>query len=311
MQDTDNNRYGELVDVGPSYVSIGIQDSVLAYTPAATQYLAPSGEFKYDPKQDVSYGNYDGVPMFAYVNEGPGEVTVSISGVPEKRAAELTGKPYDETKGTLLDTGSASNAPWCALAAQIPFGDEDGNYKLVQFLKGKFTLGAISAKSRGEKTDPQGRDLVFHPVRTAYQWTMPDGTAKGLKAITADTTDPAFTVTPANWFAQVQTPLTIGSPSALALSSSNPADDASGVLATAHPTLTFSNKIDEDNILLIKQSDNSIVSITKSYDSTGKILTITPATNLTSVAIYQIVVAGVKDIYGQSLAPSVINFTVA
>ena len=315
MATTGNEIYGEIIDIGASYVSIGVQDSPSAYTPAATQYLAPSGEYKYDPKQDVSYSSYDGITMFAYVNEGPGEATVTISGVPEKLAAQLTGKPYDTTKGILLDTGDASNAPWCALSTQTFFGDVGTNYRMMQFLKGKFTLGAITAKSRGEKTEPQSRELVFHPVRTQYQWNVPDVnnpgqfTNKGLKGISADTTDASFTITPAQWFAQVQTPNAITPAAALAVIPL-PANNAAGVAASVKPTLTFNNPIvDYSGITLIKATDNSIVAAPVTIDATKKIVTVSPSTNLTATTVYLLVISSVDDIFGQTLASTVIKFT--
>jgi hypothetical protein len=317
MATTDNEVYGEIVDIGASYVSIGIQDSPSAYAPTATQYLAPSGEYKYDPKQDVTYSSYDGVAMFAHINEAPGEATITVSGVPEKLAAQLTGKPYDTTKGLLLDTGDPSGAPWCALSTQTFFGDVGTNYRLMQFLKGKFTLGAISAKSRGEKTDPKSRELIFHPVRTQYQWTVPDvynpgqTVSKGLKAISADTTDAAFTVTPAQWFAQVQTPTAVTPATAISVTAL-PSNNATAVAVTAKPTLTFNNAlVDYNGITLIKSTDNSIVSAPVTIDTAKKIVTVSPSASLTAATVYLLIVSGAVDIYGQTLATTVIKFTTA
>lgn len=95
------------------------------------------------------------------------------------------------------------------------------------------------------------------------------------------------------------------------LSSSAPANNATGVLATAHPALTFNNAIASKDVLLIKIDSNSIVMVAKSWAAAGKQLTLTPSANLTSGDVYRVVLAGVKDIYGQSLAASVIKFAVA
>jgi methionine-rich copper-binding protein CopC len=311
MSTTGNEVYGEIMDVGQSYVAIGVVDSATAYTPASTQYLAPTGVYAYDPKQTYTPSAYDGRITFMYGNEEGGENKLTVSGVPEKLAAQLLGKPYDSTKGIMLDTGDISNAPWCAVSSQLPFGDTGGNFKLIQFLKGKFALSAINAESRGIKTTPKSRDLTFYPVVTQYQWTMPDTTVKGLKGMTADTTDSAFTVTPAQWFAQIQTPSVTNPASAIALSSSVPANNATGIAATAKPTLTFNNALAVyAGISLIKVSDGSVTPMTLSIDTTGKIVTITPTSNLSSGSVvYEIVVAGVKDIYNQTLATSLVKFT--
>lgn len=100
-------------------------------------------------------------------------------------------------------------------------------------------------------------------------------------------------------------------PNPLALSSSDPADSDTGVLATVTPTLTFNNAIDSSAISLIKAADGSIVSATVTWDATKKIATLTPASSLAAGGVYHIIAAGVKDIYGQTLATTVIVFTVA
>jgi hypothetical protein len=136
-------------------------------------------------------------------------------------------------------------------------------------------------------------------------------TNKGLKGISADTTDPAFTITPANWFAQVQTPAIISSVLALALSSSSPINNATTVLATVHPVLTFNNAILDYQGIALMKADYTLVNAPVTLDSTGKIATIIPSANLTPATVYIIVLAGVSDIYGQLLANQIIKFTVA
>lgn len=86
---------------------------------------------------------------------------------------------------------------------------------------------------------------------------------------------------------------------------------AAGIWLTITPTLTFNNKITFSAVTLVKQSDSSVVSATQEWDTAGKVLTVTPTSSLTSGAVYEIVVAGTTDIYGQELSASVIKFTVA
>ena len=56
-------------------------------------------------------------------------------------------------------------------------------------------------------------------------------------------------------------------------------------------------------------TDGVMVTNTITLDTTGKILTITPSANLVVQKTYQIVVQGVKDVYGQSLGTQLIRFT--
>lgn len=307
---------GQLTNCDKLYCA-PVEDSVSAYIAGAPEYLAPLGEVKEDPKVSVDSQAFDGIPMFHYASEGVSENTLTIPGLTEKKAAELIGKPYDSTKGVVWDNGDLSHMKTYALGYRLECVDRNNNtyYKYRWFLKGIFVLSATTAKTKGEKVDAQSQEVTFYPQKTIHQWNIPDPKnpgqtiTDGLKVVKTDTSDPAFT-TESSWFSQVQTPDTFGAPSALTVTSA-PLDDATGVLATAHPTLTFSNKISGNAVLLVKASDNSIVTATKSFDATGKILTLTPSVSLAAGGEYQIIVAGVTDVFGQSLAPSIINFTVA
>jgi hypothetical protein len=89
-----------------------------------------------------------------------------------------------------------------------------------------------------------------------------------------------------------------------------PANNATGVATSVEPKLTFNNRIASEAVQLIKQTDSSLVTISKAWDTDKKVLTITPDGAL-SAGIYHIIVAGVVDIYSQALAPATVKFTVA
>jgi len=101
-----------------------------------------------------------------------------------------------------------------------------------------------------------------------------------------------------------------GTPSAVALSSIVPADDATAVNVSANIVMTFNNKIQSEAIV-VTSAAGVIVAGTKSWDATGKILTFDPTVNLSSSTTYIVTIAGVVDIYNQLLAPSVKNFATA
>jgi methionine-rich copper-binding protein CopC len=99
---------------------------------------------------------------------------------------------------------------------------------------------------------------------------------------------------------------------ALALSSSTPANNATNVTVGSTITLTFNNAIkDYSDISLLDESDNSLVAFTTLADVTGKIITLTPSSSLTAGKTYDVVLAGVTDIYNQKLAQQIIKFTTA
>lgn len=302
------SEYGELVNLDKLHYALVATDTASSYATGAVNYLAPGGEIQHEAKTDINTRYYDGVPMFTTVTEGATSVKITVSGVSMKLAATLTGKPYDDTHGIMIDTGDASGTPDCALSGRMELGD--GGYRYFQYLKGKFSIGSQTAQTRKDKTTEKTVDLTYTAMTTVHQFTMPDESVKGIKGLFADTTDAAFTLGD-SWFSQTQTPDTLGSVAALAISSSIPANNATGVLAAIRPALTFNNTIASEAILLLKADGSGIVTVTKAWDVTGKVLTLTPSANLTSGGIYSIVVAGVRDIYGQSLAASVVKFTVA
>lgn len=97
-------------------------------------------------------------------------------------------------------------------------------------------------------------------------------------------------------------------PDALALSSIVPDDEAVGVAIAANIVLTFNNKILREAIVVAK-ADGTIILGAKIWDAAGKVLTFNPTADFTGSTVYLVTVGGVIDIYGQSLAPVVKNFT--
>ena len=98
-------------------------------------------------------------------------------------------------------------------------------------------------------------------------------------------------------------------PSAITVSV-DPADEETGVLVSDNIVLTFNNKVSQENIL-VTSSTGSLVAVTKTWDVAGKVLTINPTSDLSAATMYLVNVVGVVDIYNQTLAPSVVNFTTA
>lgn len=305
------SQYGELIGFDSLHYALVTADTASAYTAGTVAYLAPGGEIQHEAKTDTNIRYYDNAPMFSTVTEGATDVKITVSGVPMSLAAKLTGKPYDATHGILVDTGDASATPDCALSGRMNLGD--GGYRYFQYLKGKFSIGAQSAQTIKDKTTEKTVDLTYTALKTIYSgFSRPDGTTGGIKGLFADTTDSAFTTAlQTAWFSQVQTPANLGAVTAISLSGSVPANNATAVAVTAPVVLTFNNAIASESVLLSKSTDNSIVTVAKTWDATGKILTLTPTANLTSAAVYNVVIDGVKDIYGQTLTPVIQKFTCA
>ena len=99
-----------------------------------------------------------------------------------------------------------------------------------------------------------------------------------------------------------------GVPSAVALSSISPLDDANDAAITANVVLTFNNKIFKEAVV-VTSAAGVIVGGDKTWDTAGKVLTFNPTASLTNSTTYIVTVGGVVDIYGQALAAAVKNFT--
>jgi hypothetical protein len=103
---------------------------------------------------------------------------------------------------------------------------------------------------------------------------------------------------------------TSAAPTAVALSSISPADDATAIIVSSSIILTFNNKILRESIIVASEA-GEIIAGNKSWDATGKILTFDPTVDLTANTTYLVTIGGVVDIYGQALAAEVKNFTTA
>jgi len=296
-------KYGEFVGVDSLHAAIITDDSEANYSAEAPEYLAPSAEIAGEAETNNTPTYYDNIPADNYVTEGPTTLEITVSGVPAALAAKYLGKKYDAATGRVYDTGEP-NPPDCALSFRFNRGKN--GYRYYQYLKGTFSGGAEEAASKTNNVDIRTYQLTFTAVNATHKWLI-DGEQKSLKRIFADTSDPAFD--PAGWFSQVQTPDTSGAPDTVALSSVVPSDGSSNVDLDTDIVLTFNNKIKDEEIVLLDSATGDVVEVIKSWNATGKVLTITPDENLTASTKYIISVTGVVDVYGQRLAATGSDFT--
>ena len=98
-------------------------------------------------------------------------------------------------------------------------------------------------------------------------------------------------------------------PEAITVSVS-PLDDATAVLVTSNVVMTFNNKIAHASVVVMSAAGVKVAG-TASFDTAGKVLTFHPTASLTASTTYLVALAGVTDVYGQTLADSVTNFATA
>ena len=90
----------------------------------------------------------------------------------------------------------------------------------------------------------------------------------------------------------------------------DPADEETAVLVSDNIVLTFNNKVNTENVIMTS-SVGTLIPVVKTWDVTGKILTINPTVDLSAATMYLVNIIGVVDIYNQMLALTIVNFTTA
>lgn len=299
-----DQKYGEFVGVDSLYYAPIAEDSAAAYTAGTPLYLAPAAEIAGAPKVNRKTTYYDNKPANTFTTEGETEIKVVVSNVPARLAGYLLGKPYDAASGRVFDTGKAS-PPEVALGFRYDMGTD--GFRYYWYLKGTFSGGSEDAKSMESDVDVKTYELTFTAITTTHEWTV-GGKSQSMKRVYGDTADGAFD--PSGWFGQVQTPDTAAAPAALALSSIAPAAGASDVSRSAAIVLTFSNALADEEITVVTAA-GALVACAKAFDASGKVLTLTPSSQLAASALHIVSVAGVVDVYGQKLAAVTRTFTTA
>lgn len=186
-------------------------------------------------------------------------------------------------------------APEVAFAYQSK--KSNGAIEYDKYLCGRFMEPDKEAASDGEKVDPK-----FKTIKGTFYPRKLDGYSS--KQMESDsTTFDSDNV--AAWFTAVDG----SAPSAIALSSIVPAADATAVSRSSTIVLTFNNKIADSNIMLVNSPLGTILAVSKVWDTTGKILTITPTATMAATSRHAVVYANVVDVYGQELADGISYFT--
>jgi len=300
----NQDEYKSRVGLDSLYVAEVTQDDASGYAAGTPEWFAPAAEASMAPAVNRSTQYADDQAYDAHSSEGETTIQLTVTGIPLEMLAKITGRVYDAATGRMFD--NAGTPPEYALMFRSQ--KSNGGYRYYSYLKGKFDMPGEEAASKTDSPDPKTTQVTFTAVKTIYKFDL-GSIDDGVKRVVGDTDATNFSAT--GFFLQVQTPATT-TPDALALSSSTPADAATGVSVSANLTLTFNNAMVDgtpNNVTLIKASDGSVVAGSKTLDATKKIVTIDPTASLSASTDY-ILVYAVTDIYGQTLAGAV-NFTTA
>ena len=299
-------NYKSYVGVDQVYYALVTTDNESAYAAGTPAYLAPIMNVAQAPKVASKTQYADNQPFDVFSTEGETELDVEITGLPHSVEAALTGKVWDAVNDRFYDNGG--QAPYVALGFRAK--KSDGNYRYYWFLKGQFAPPSEEQATQADAPDPKSTKLKFTAVRTVYEFDLDGGTTlASVKRVKGDTSDANFVAT--GWFTSVQVP-NAGTPSAITCTP-DPADATADVVVTKTITLTFNNALAggaEDGIILT--TDAGVVkACARTLNAARTVVTLNPTTDLGAATTYLIIVPGVTDIYGQSFADTVYDFTTA
>lgn len=294
--------YTLIKGVDKLFYALVTQDDAAAYAAGTPAALAPLKLAAQTPAANTKTDYYDNQPMFNFNAEGETKLKVDVTNLPLSLQAVLLGKVYDAVNDSLYDNGGTP--PDVALGFRAKMSN--GDYKLFWFLKGKFKPFDEESAAETDTPDPKGFSLEYTAVRTVHQFdlngSITDSVKRRVSTKQADV---------ATWFDAVRVPV-VGSPDAFTCTPS-PADAATGVAVSVSPTLTFSNPLagDAERGIMLTSAAGVAVAAVRSLNAARTVVTINPNSDLDALTEYLIIVAGVTDVYGQSLANTVYDFETA
>lgn len=153
-----------------------------------------------DSSNEAHY--YDNIPAIIVSSTGADEISLNTAGIPFDVLADITGQYYDATTGMLVEQ---ERTPKYFALGYIT-NKTDGTKVLVWRLKGTFTIPEQTSATKDDGTDANGQTLTYTGISTAYKFNK---TGAAAKAVNVDTSVNAG-ADPAQFFASVQTPDTIG-----------------------------------------------------------------------------------------------------
>ena len=302
---TAQGEYKSTLGLRDLYYALATQDDSSAYAAGTPAYMAPIINASSTPASNSLTQYADDGPYDVMTAEGETKIDLETTNIPIEVQAVLLGKKYDASTGRMFDNGGTP--PDIALSFRAV--KSNGSYRYFQYLKGKFSAPSEEHGTKTDSPDPKTAKITFTAVKTTYQFTLPDSVVDGVKLVKGDSDATNFSGT--NWFASVQVPV-VGSPSAFTVTPV-PADAATGVSVSANQTLTFSNPLagNAENGIILTTAAGVPVALARTINAARTVVTLNPTSNLSATTDYLIIIPGVRDIYGQTLADTVVNFTTA
>jgi phi13 family phage major tail protein len=299
-----------VVGVDKAYFALITTDDETGYVVGSPQLLSPTMELKSTPASASETLYADNGPNDNVAAEGETDIEITSPNFAESVVAQLKGATYDSATGRVFDNADPSQAPYFALGYR--FKKSNGHYRYRWYLKCRVEPPGEEAQSQSNAVNFKPQTLKIKALKTIYQFDLlGDGSLMdGVKRVHGDEDADNFSAT--TWFDAVQVPVA-GTPAAFTLTTS-PVDGATGVVVTANVVLTFSNALAggaEDSIVLVRSDTQAAIACTRTINSARKVVTLDPVSSLTAAKTYLVIIPGVTDIHGQTLADTVIDFATA
>lgn len=296
------NQQKSVVGLRDLYIAEVTQDDADAYAAETPVYFAPAVNASQAPTTNSQTQFADDAPFDVMTAEGSTTIEIEVTAIPLAMQAKVLGKGYDAVNGRLFDNGGTP--PDIALSFRSL--KSNGKYKYFQYLKGKFGAPTEETATRTDTPDPKTAKITFTAVKTVHQFDLGDF-SDSVKRVVGDEDIDGFSG--AGWFEDVQVPVS-GSPSAFSVSSSTPTDGATAVAVASNITINFSNPLagNAENGIILTTAAGVPVACARTVAGDRTSVVLDPNSNLSTSTDYLVVLAGVKDVYGQALATTVIDF---
>jgi phi13 family phage major tail protein len=298
------NNYKSVLGVDSLYYAL-VTDSADAYTPGTPAVLAPLATISVKPKTGTKTQYFDNKAMESLFSEGESEGEIEIQGLPLDVKAVLLGKTMDSANGRMYEDGGTP--PYVALGYRAL--KTDGSYKYYWYLKCVFSPPDEEANTKTESPDPKTTKMKLTALYTEYEFDVDGANNRSVKKVEGDSSLTDFSAT--GWFSSVQIPAP-GTPDALTCTPS-PADAATGVAVSVNITLTFANPLaaNAENGIILTTDAGVVKACARTINAARTVVTLDPTSNMAGATTYLVIVPGVVDVYGQTFADTVYDFTTA
>lgn len=122
---------------------------------------------------------YDNLPAIVIDSVGADTVTCSVSAIPLKVLAKLTGQHFDEETGAFIEGQRESK--YFALGYKTK--KTNGQEVVVWRYKGKFSIPDSSHSTETNGTEANGQEITYTGINTIHKFTK---TGKSAKALNVD-----------------------------------------------------------------------------------------------------------------------------